>query len=131
MIQLTHFDSEDDYYIAQIVETSVTVNSYSPIFRTTVCGPWSGRPLVQPVLLCDVMLLCSYSRYNGHQSTSSGNIVVELSQVIIYFFLFLCSSLSLWLKSEHPDTKHDTSMKLPYLLPKNSQDVLNVHKLEF
>ena len=62
MIQLTHFDSEDDYYIAQIGETSVTANSNSPIFRTTVCGPWSGRPLVQPVWLCDVKLLLSLWR---------------------------------------------------------------------
>ena len=33
-----------------------------------------------------------------------GQHLVELSQIIIYFFLFLCSSLSLWLKSEHSDS---------------------------
>ena len=30
--------------------------------------------------------------------------LAELSQFIIYFFLFLSSSLSLWLKSEHSDS---------------------------
>ena len=39
-----------------------------------------------------------------HFTTFCGNILVELSQIITYFFLFLCSSLSLWLKSEHPDS---------------------------
>ena len=47
--------------------------------------------------------LFTNSRDYGHQSTSCGNILVELSQNIIYFFLFLCSSLSPWLKSGHSD----------------------------
>ena len=47
--------------------------------------------------------LITNSRDYGLQSTSCGNILVELSQIIIYFFLFLCSSLSPWLKSKHSD----------------------------
>ena len=56
----------------------------------------------------------SNSRYNGHQSASF-DILAELSQIIIHFFLFLSSSLSLWLKSEHSDSRltwsfHETTV---------------------
>ena len=44
----------------------------------------------------------SWSRH-GYQSAPF-DILAELSQFIIYFFLFLSSSLSLWLKSEHSDS---------------------------
>ena len=47
---------------------------------------------------------CPNSRYNGHQSASF-NILAELSQIIIYLFLFFSSSLSFWLKSEHSDPR--------------------------
>ena len=40
---------------------------------------------------------------SGYQSAPF-DILAELSQFIIYFFLFLSSSLSLWLKSEHSDS---------------------------
>ena len=44
----------------------------------------------------------SWSRHE-YQSAPF-DILAELSQFIIYFFLFLSSSLSLWLKSEHSDS---------------------------
>ena len=44
----------------------------------------------------------SWSRH-GYQSAPF-NILAVLSQFIIYFFLFLSSSLSRWLKSEHSDS---------------------------
>ena len=57
---------------------------------------------------------CSNSPYNGHPSASF-DILTELSQIIIHFFLFLSSSLSLWLKSEHSDSRltwsfHETTV---------------------
>ena len=88
----------------------------TPLIRTAAesaakISDWKKLPLSQTFAITDLQtplsvptaqFYCSCSRYNGHQSTSCGNILVELSQIIIYFFLFLCSSLSLWLKSEHP-----------------------------
>ena len=44
------------------------------------------------------ILYCSNSRYNGHQSAPC-DILEELSQVLIYFFLFFS------LKSEHSDSR--------------------------
>ena len=43
-------------------------------------------------------------RYNGHQ-LAFFSILAEFFQIIVYFFLFFSSSLSLWLKSDHSDSR--------------------------
>ena len=60
--------------------------------------------LTDTFLGLDSTILLFYSRYNGHQSAFL-DILAELSQIIIYFFLFFSSSLSLWLKSELSDSR--------------------------
>ena len=70
--------------------------------------------LQTPLSVPTAQFYCSNSPYNGHQSASF-DILAELSQIIIHFFLFLSSSLSLWLKSEHSDSRltwsfHETTV---------------------
>ena len=60
--------------------------------------------LTKPLSVPTVQFYCSNSRYNGHQSASF-DILAELSQNIIYFFLFFSSCLPLWLKSEQSDSR--------------------------
>ena len=72
---------------------------------------------------------CFNSHYDGHQSASF-DILVELSQIVIYFFLSFSSSLSLWLKSAESRLTW-SSYETIVLTCKKQHDVLDVHKLDF
>ena len=64
-----------------------------------------GLILRTPLLVPTAQFYCSSkSRYNGHQ-LAFFSILAEFFQIIVYFFLFFSSSLSLWLKSDHSDPR--------------------------
>ena len=74
------------------VEIAINFRYYGLILRT-------------PLLVPTAQFYCSSkSRYNGHQ-LAFFSILAELFQIIVYFFLFFSSSLSLWLKSDHSDSR--------------------------
>ena len=71
---------------------------------------WNKLPLLRTLAITDLrtplgfncQFYCSNSRYNGHPSVSF-DILTELSQNL--FLLIFSSSLLLWLKSEHFDSR--------------------------
>ena len=91
---------------------------------------WNKLQLLRTLVITDLrtplsvptaQFYCSNSRYNGHQSASF-DILAELFQIIIYFFLLLSSSLSLRLKSEQSDSRLTWSFYETTVLAKSSHD---------